>query len=346
MALADWMGKYSDRTLGNMILPGSHDAGTSEDYIELTTLGTYSNSATQILNIVEQLAVGTRFFDLRLKGNKGKVVAHHTTGGQGAYSTVPVDLVLEKAAKWCGRHKSEVVIFRISHTDKSTKVNEIIQKSAAGALHTGTGNLCEKKLKDITSQGGGLICILDTKEFGKVIDQAQGIHGYSKYKGAGINNGIATCGCYDGGHALHNVVTAGLKGQYVHNEKHSKDHRHLWQVYWQKTYKNPASSTGIQTGTTKKAFYSPGDKKVHGGTHASTAYMLRLMQGERAPTEQGFEDKYQLKGGLFKKKVMYSTLAFRNYSLPNVFSYDFVNEATNKTIIAMNEKSRQAVPDA
>jgi len=346
MSLADWMAKYRDRTLGTMILPGSHDAGTAKDFIDLTTLGTKSNAATQNLTITQQLGVGTRFFDLRLDVNDGKVVAHHTTAGQGAYSKLGVDRVLETAALWCGVHKSEVVIFRISHTSLATNVQEIIKKSAAGVLHTGTGNLCEKTLKQITAQGGGMVCILDTKKFGTVINQAQGIHGYTKFKGAGISNGIATCGCYDGGHALHDVVTAGLKGQYEHNEKHSKDHKHLWQVYWQKTYKNPASSTGIERGTTKKAVYRPGDKKVHGGTHASTAYMLRLMQGERAPTEQGFEDKYQLKGGLFKKKVMYSTLAFRNYSLPNVFSYDFVNEETNKVIIAMNDKARQAVPDA
>ncbi len=345
MSLADWMGKYGDRTLGHMILPGSHDAGTAKDHIELTTFGTQSNAATQNLTISQQLGVGTRFFDLRLDVHENKVVAHHTTGGQGAYSSIPVDRVLETAALWCGVHRSEVVIFRISHTSIATNVHEIIKKSAAGVLHTGTGNLCEKTLKQIASQGGGMICILDSKKFGTVIDQAQGIHAYSKYKGAGISNGIATCGCYSGTHALHNVVCNGLKGQYEHNEKHGKDHRHLWQVYWQKTYKNPASSTGIERGTTKKAVYNTGDKKVHGGTHASTAYMLRLMQGERAPTEQGFEDKYKLSGGFMKKNVMYSTLAFRNYSLPNIFSYDFVNEDTNKLIVAMNEKSRQEVED-
>ena len=84
MAQADWMAAYQGRTLGELHLPGSHDAGTSKDYIDLTAAGTKSNAATQSLTITQQLMAGTRFFDLRLAEHGGKVVAHHTTAGQGA----------------------------------------------------------------------------------------------------------------------------------------------------------------------------------------------------------------------------------------------------------------------
>jgi hypothetical protein len=355
MAQTDWMAQYQDRRLGDMHLPGSHDAGTAKDYIDKTLFGTDSNAATQDLTITEQLEAGTRFFDLRLAKHKKQVVAHHTTAGQGAYSSIAVDDVLEQAATFCKRHTGEVVIFRISHTSVSTDAHQIAKLSGQGALHKGTGNLCDKTLGEITGDGGGLVCIFDEAKFGNVISQREGIHGYTKYSQSPANpRGISTCGCYTGTHALHQVVCNGLKGSYEHNEKHASRNRHLWQVYWQKTYKNPVSSTGIQRGTEKdEAYFSRRDRKVHGGTHAATAYMLKLMKGMGPDYTEDFEvqkEESERKGLLRKKvvtqqRVMFSTLDFRNYALPNIISYDFVNEATNMEIIALNNKGRQAVPD-
>lgn len=342
MALDTWMADYQDRELGRLHLPGSHDAGTAKDHIELTAMGTNSNAATQDLTIEEQLAIGTRFFDLRLTSTHRGVVAHHTTLGQGARSTVEVDDVLRGVSRWWQRgHKTEVVIMRISHTSADTQVDRIIKASAAGALHTGTGNLCTKTLGQIVAQGGGLICILDQKKFGSVINQAEGIHSYTKYKNAANASGIATCGCYSATHALHNVVCNGLRGQYEHNEKHGHRHQHLWQVYWQKTYTNPLSSTGIERGAKKTAVYRPGDSKVHGGTHTATDYMLGMMKG-LGP--RGNED-YDVSKKWYQKKVLYSTLPVRDYSLPNIFSYDFVNATTNRKIVEMNNPARQADQD-
>ena len=205
---------------------------------------------------------------------------------------------------------------------------------------------------------GGLVCIFDQEKFGPVIDQANGIHSYTKYKDSPINNhGISTCGCYSKTHKLSDVVRNGLKGQYEHNEKHAHLDAHLWQVYWQKTYLNPLSLTGIETGTTKDAYYQPtmtsGKGQVHGGTHAATAYMIKLMKGlggHRDETYKVQKEESHREGVLMKKvvtqeKKMYSTQAFRQYTLPNIISYDFVNEATNKHIIDLNKPSIQLVPE-
>lgn len=354
MSQADWMAQYQNRRLGDMHLPGSHDAGTAKHYIDKTLAGTDSNAATQNLTITQQLMAGTRFFDLRLAEHKGKVVAHHTTAKQGAYSKLGVDRVLETAALWCSVHRSEVVIFRISHTSLGTGAQEIVKASANGVLHTGNGNLCSKTLREITSQGGGLICIFDEEKFGSVIDQARGIHAFSKYKSRPANDsGISICGCYSSTHELHKVVANGLRGQYEHNEKHVCRHEHLWQVYWQKTYANPLSTTGIEGGTTKRAVYRASDHKVHGGTHQATSYLLGLMKGLGGVGQEDFvvQKEGSHRTGMLRKKVvdrpkvMFSTLAVRNYSLPNIISYDFVNEATNKLIIELNDKRLQAVPE-
>jgi hypothetical protein len=350
MAESDWMANYQNQRLGEMHLPGSHDAGTAKNYIDLTKMATNSNSATQDLTILEQLRAGTRFFDLRLKEKGGRVVAHHTTAGQGAYSTQSVDDVLASAARWCKRHPTEVAIFRISHTSLSTNVHQIVKASCAGSLHTGGGNLCNKTLGTIVSEGGGLVCILDEAKFGSQINQAQGIHSYTKYRAGAVNNhGISACGCYSGTHKLSEVVGNGLKGQYLHNTAHNPQrHDHLWQVYWQKTYVNPASTTGIESGTTK-AFKTKGHAP-HGGTHGATDHLIKLMKGLRAGKEDYVVEKEQYhRSGLRKvvdrPAVMFSTLPVRNFTLPNIISYDFVNEAVNRKIIALNEPSFQSMED-
>lgn len=98
MALTDWMKLYQNRTLGALHMPGSHDAGTGKDHIDLTTMGSVSNAATQSLTIIKQIEAGTRFYDLRLAEHGNRVVAHHTTVGQGAFSRVGVDQVLKDAS--------------------------------------------------------------------------------------------------------------------------------------------------------------------------------------------------------------------------------------------------------
>jgi len=352
MALSDWMAAYQDRRLGEMHLPGSHDAGTTKDYIDKTAFGTDSNSATQTLTINQQLMAGTRFFDLRLAASDGKVVAHHTTKGQGAYSSLSVDRVLEGAALWCSVHKTEVVIFRISHTSLGTNAHEIAKASGKGSLHTGTGNLCHKTLGEIVSHGGGLICIFDEAKFATAINQSQGIHGYSKYRNGVVNDrGIATCGVYSGTHKLSQVVSNGLMGQFLHNQHHNPNrHDHLWQVYWQKTYVNPVSKTGIERGTTKGVSFKGG--KVHGGTHAATDYMLTMMQGlGRQGTDYKVQEEESHREGFTRKKVidkpevLYSTLPVRNFTLPNILSYDFVNATTNQKIIDLNTQSLMSMED-
>jgi hypothetical protein len=346
MSQADWMKLYQNTTLGELHMPGSHDAGTSKGHIDLTAMGSVSNAATQSLTILEQIGVGTRFFDLRLAEHGNKIVAHHTTAGQGAFSNIGVDQVLKDASTFCLNHPGEIVIFRISHTLASTKADEIAIRSGGAALHTGTGNLCLKTLAEI-ARDGNLVLIFDDSKF--KIDQKKGIHGYSKFKTQGNDAGIATCGCYLGTHKLDEVICNGLKGQFLHNTTHGARHDHLWQVYWQKTYTNPVSTTGIEGGATKRAKLSFKDGKAHGGTHAATGYMISLMKGLGGPQGTSeFKLQSEQTTGVFTKtqvqpKVMYSTLAFRNFALPNILSYDFVNEETNKIIIRMNDKSRQAV---
>ncbi|MBY0229921.1 MAG: hypothetical protein K2W96_11620 [Gemmataceae bacterium] len=373
MALNDWMKPYKNRLLGQMHLPGSHDAGTAIGHIDLWGPGaTLSNSATQTLTIPKQLEIGTRFFDLRLKEHKGQIVAHHTTFGVGAYGKDSVDSVLVEVADFCKNNPSEVVIIRISHTKLSTDAHSIAKNSAGDQLCKARGNLCKLTLEQLLNSGGGLICIFDAAaekkgkwgilnkggkkagEFHDVISQKDGIHSYTKYKAGGDDFGIATCGCYSGTHKLQQVITNALKGQFDHCTSHEPNKlNHLWQIYWQKTYTNPFSTTGIKVGTTKGAKFTFKDQKAHGGTHAATDYMVKLMEGHTGTVihPELTDDKPQprdvkvakvkVEGKFRKQPVMTSTLPIRNRTLPNIISYDFVNEKINKYIISLNLKGTQ-----
>jgi hypothetical protein len=359
----DWMGNYPDKTLGEIIMPGSHDAGTYAGGSDLKGFGaTAKNSITQTSSIPVQVTEGVRFFDLRLKATgKGvtrKVVAHHTTAGIGAYGSEAVDDILSAVSLWCKVHTSEIVIIRITHTDVKTGIADIVKNSDPGdrlhksALNT---NLCKKKLSEIAASGN-LVVLLDEKKFSGHIDPTLGLHPFRKFKGMVTKGGIETCGIYQGGHALDDIVCAGLKGQYEHSQNHHADqHDHLFQVYWQKTYKNPLDSKGIKGGVDKKSVYRPSDGNVHGGTHGATKFLLQKMKNlgspmsdaeERAlfkgnPTSTPKTDwKLGKVGGFFNKKnVMYSTCAVRQIHMPNIVSYDFTNEETNKIIIGFNTPS-------
>lgn len=368
MALNNWMSAYKDTPLIDLIMPGAHDAGT---YLGTDLKGfgaTSRNSHTQNTPIGEQLACGTRFFDLRLKLTDSGVRAHHTTAGIGAYGDT-VDRSILEAAAFCHANPSEVVIIRVTHTKVSTDVDEIIKKSSyyggRNQLSLATGNLALMTPRQIINTGrtdkagGGLVCVLDSdsktskslitrkvkvntssnfQHHGKV-DQNLGIHSFHKYKaGNTIVDGLATCGCYKGSHKLSEVIGNALKGGYDHTS-HARDH--LWQIYWQKTYVNPVSRTGIQDGTKKGAAPSGTASKIkwHGGTHSSTNHLLHLMQGHLMGGEDYVLHKENKKKG--EVEVLASTWDLRNLRVPNIISYDFVNGETNKKIVDMNKPGVQ-----
>ncbi|KAH7258055.1 PLC-like phosphodiesterase [Fusarium tricinctum] len=66
----NWMNSMSkqiaNRKLVDMVMPGSHDAGKSKITDAILTGATDSNTRNQMLNIYNQLKVGSRFFDLRV----------------------------------------------------------------------------------------------------------------------------------------------------------------------------------------------------------------------------------------------------------------------------------------
>lgn len=119
--LTDWMhqslGTLGNRTLKQICMPGSHDAGMSS--FDPGTIGAhFSNSQTQVLNVYDQLVSGSRYFDVRpvLSGGEWKA-GHYSAlediwvGGNGEKLADIIDQVNAFTAKY-----KELVIINISHT--------------------------------------------------------------------------------------------------------------------------------------------------------------------------------------------------------------------------------------
>lgn len=102
-ALENWMSYISDDTpVTSLAIPGSHDSGC---YAEMGYLG-----ETQNLSIGEQLARGTRYFDIRVNNSKDGMVIFHSIINGMDYS-----VVLEDIADFVRTHPTEFLILDFQH---------------------------------------------------------------------------------------------------------------------------------------------------------------------------------------------------------------------------------------
>ncbi|MCM1043375.1 MAG: phosphatidylinositol-specific phospholipase C domain-containing protein [Corallococcus sp.] len=97
-----WMSNIIDSTLiKNVVLPGSHDAGTST----LNWLG-----KTQEADVATQLDMGARYFDLRVKKDGDKLVIFH-----GPLSGADFEPILRSVKTFLIDNPSETVILDFQH---------------------------------------------------------------------------------------------------------------------------------------------------------------------------------------------------------------------------------------
>lgn len=117
----DWMqqslGSIGNRTLKQICMPGSHDAGMSS--FKAGTVGaTYENSQTQYLNIYDQLMAGSRYFDLRPVISAGQWVSGHYSEIEGVWlggNGQSVADIVKQVNDFTAAYK-ELVIINLSHT--------------------------------------------------------------------------------------------------------------------------------------------------------------------------------------------------------------------------------------
>ncbi|KAL1621070.1 hypothetical protein SLS56_009376 [Neofusicoccum ribis] len=118
----DWMHAnldlLGDRKIRHICMPGSHDAGMSE-FNGHTGLVRDANTLTQKFNIADQLAAGSRWFDVRPVVSSGQFYAGHYSdtgivGWQGANGQSLSDIISNINA-FTAKY-DELIILDISHT--------------------------------------------------------------------------------------------------------------------------------------------------------------------------------------------------------------------------------------
>lgn len=122
--MEDWIGTLSDRSLNQVIIPGSHDSGTyalnacSKISPDSPTFWAYlapwlaaDVAKCQQFSIIEQLKRGIRFFDFRIAHLNGEQWFVH-----GQYS-VRVSEALQDLPQWLDQHPKEIVMILASFLD-------------------------------------------------------------------------------------------------------------------------------------------------------------------------------------------------------------------------------------
>jgi 1-phosphatidylinositol phosphodiesterase len=116
IATANWMSLVgSNVTLNKIIMPGSHDAGMSETHNCNPPVGAGSYAKTQAKSIGEQLADGSRYFDIRIDCDDDALVTYHRGFGYfGCNGQDLIDILVETQA-FLKANASETAILKFSH---------------------------------------------------------------------------------------------------------------------------------------------------------------------------------------------------------------------------------------
>ncbi|CAM3898904.1 1-phosphatidylinositol phosphodiesterase precursor [Vibrio aerogenes CECT 7868] len=107
-SLSDWMNNVDDSVpLTNITIPGTHDSGATHEPVS-------GIAKTQNLSISDQLKIGVRYLDIRLRHYGDALVVHHGS----VYQHLNFDNVLQSVTDFLSIHPSETVIMEVSQEYK------------------------------------------------------------------------------------------------------------------------------------------------------------------------------------------------------------------------------------
>jgi hypothetical protein len=195
-----WMGKLLQArptlSLSEIVLPGSHDAGLYEvSYpFDVSTQNHPEWVTTQALRVGGQLRAGARYFDLRIRADKGTLCAAHWSDVGKTYGALgaPLNDILNDVVDFLqGKGHGEVVVLKFSHAadaavaEKAVKrVKDIVggakllYNPAGAAINLATAPLLKTTAK--SEMAGKVVAVFggDGTAFDKFCDPAEGIFSY------------------------------------------------------------------------------------------------------------------------------------------------------------------------
>ncbi|HXP06848.1 MAG TPA: phosphatidylinositol-specific phospholipase C domain-containing protein, partial [Acidobacteriaceae bacterium] len=183
-ALADrnnWMGdmmpEIGEKTLSQIVIPGSHDAGMYCDS------GTSQLGQTQDQDIYAQLQGGVRFFDLRVKQGSPQRIYH------GPVTCDPLTRVMDDVAKFMGEGHKEAVVLEFSHWDgfgdacptvagAYEQFRDTVYSRIGRWMYREPTHPAQVALPDIVSDGGKVIVLIDRFALAACNQQEAGFYVY------------------------------------------------------------------------------------------------------------------------------------------------------------------------
>ncbi|HEU4791968.1 MAG TPA: hypothetical protein VFS71_19945 [Flavobacterium sp.] len=199
--LATWISNIHDaKKLGELAMPGTHDAGMSilRNCSDGSggLIGPFTK--TQSLSISGQLLCGSRYFDIRVDYDHSSLITFHRTKGNGCSGQYLRD-ILDETVKFLSEHKSEFAIFKIRFRNygdnhKESDIAELVSALLDSADYndyllkltdseTGAdGNIMEFPIHKLR---GKLIIVCGYEDF---CDVRKGRLRYFDYDASGINS--------------------------------------------------------------------------------------------------------------------------------------------------------------
>ncbi len=191
--MRDLLTRKPEVRLNDLTMPGSHDAGMYKitGYLGVTphnpewVLAQYTN-----FSLADQLAAGSRFFDIRVRLNNGVLCTAHWSKFLthpihfGAYGAI-LNEVLDDVVAFM-RGKEEVVVLKFSHTDMEDEpqiVKPIVQRvkdivGGAGMLYKAASNDYYAPLTSKLADLKGKVIAVFGQEFKPYWDGTEGIIPY------------------------------------------------------------------------------------------------------------------------------------------------------------------------
>jgi len=172
-----WMSQLpNSRRLDQIVMPGSHDAGVSavtHGNCTFTAGFTKEYTITQRAGIGYQLENGSRFFDVRIDYDHGKLVTYHRNGSGIGCGGQKLDALMNEAKKFVETNPSETAIIGFTATrDRGGYHTKVATRAKVEAMLTDYGsviysnsnpdlNLAELQLGSVR---GKLILVFDYAE--------------------------------------------------------------------------------------------------------------------------------------------------------------------------------------
>ena len=324
-----------DIKLGNITMPGSHDAGVYDDPTDPSNKpaskgGPDSMGVCHSLSIYNQACAGVRYFDIRVQNNSGNWQAVHATMGVGTWGAKATK-ILEDMILFLDENATEVLFYKCTHTTDKAYIEWMIRKLGNKLFTKINTNRLLTDVQLHRVRGKIILLIENDAHFIEMDLQGNNLFPFSNIKGDdedGYRDNIEfTDTVIFGGSTGSDYVNDIIEGQIKKSDRvlqlRSEAYNHK-NIFFQMSF---TKMVGDVRARTKFVRYFPGVIGYDVGPHIMLPFLIDYLRTGDRPLAVG--DQLQL-----------PTISEPNNPLryPNFVHLDDSSEETSNAIISLNEK--------